>query len=73
MKEFFEDMPVRDGYDLGACEIMAATDKALLVYWDLSETWIPKSQILLDTSSVMKGDFLEVIVSEWFATQKGWL
>ncbi len=56
--------------------IKAVTEKAFLVITeDLSETWLPKSQIAphgdLDERS-KKDDSGTMIVSEWIAKQKGW-
>ncbi len=51
------------------------TDKALLVKIDGQELWVPQSQIK-DESEVFDGrdnSFGLLVVSTWFAKQKGWI
>jgi hypothetical protein len=65
-----------DGVSLGDCEVLAVTDRAILVLTpDFGEEWIPKSQIhddseLYDGAAV--GWFGQMVVSEWLAGERGW-
>lgn len=56
--------------------VKAVTAKALLVILeDLSEEWVPKSQIQSHgdiNAHARKDDSGTMIVSEWIARQKGW-
>jgi len=57
--------------------VKAVTAKALLVILeDLSEEWVPKSQIQSHgdiNANARKDDSGTMIVSEWIARQKGWV
>lgn len=71
-------MPIKDGDPTVEIDvtIKAVTAKAFLVVTeDLSETWLPKSQVAsygdLNEQS-KKDDSGTMIVSEWIAKQKGW-
>ncbi len=71
-------MPIKGGEPTVEIDvtIKATTEKAFLVVTeDLSETWLPKSQIAphgdLNERS-KKDDSGTMIVSEWIAKQKGW-
>jgi hypothetical protein len=50
-----------------------ATDKAILVEIDGEEVWVPQSQVDEDSEVYQKGDEGTLIVSEWFAKQRGWV
>ena len=49
----------------------AETDKAILCRINGEKHWIPKSQIDDDSEVWRKGDVGTLIVSEWFAEQRG--
>lgn len=53
-----------------AVEVMAQTDKALLVFDGNSEVWIPKSQIS-DQCEENDGTITSIFISEWIAEKKG--
>ena len=53
------------------------TDKALLVTFDTeyegeTETWVPQSQIHDDSEVWQTGDSGALVVTPWFARQRGW-
>ena len=63
-------------YTVKECTVKRETDKAILVdSEELNEgpTWIPISQIANDSEVKEMGDDGDLIVSSWFASQKGWL
>ena len=51
----------------------AETDKAILVEIDDEKHWVPKSQIHDDSEVWKKGQSGTLIVSQWYAEQKGWM
>lgn len=58
----------------GEVEVVRATDRALLVAYELQEIWIPKSQIDDDSSiysSKQVGEKGELVLPEWLADEKG--
>ncbi len=50
---------------------LAETDKAILCLIDDKEYWIPLSNVDDDSEVFQKGDFGDLIISEWIAHQKG--
>jgi hypothetical protein len=70
------------GVDLGSGELIASTERALLIKFsnaDYNETeqgtWVPKSQMHPD--SALDGHYQygvadEVTVTDWFAKKRGW-
>lgn len=46
--------------------------KALLVVVDDQEVWVPKSQIEDESEVYRKGHEGTLVVTDWFAKQKGW-
>ena len=59
-------------FELEDVKAVRETSKAILVDWQHGEDWIPKSQIQFDSEVNSLGDVGTLIISEWFATQKGW-
>ena len=66
-------------FHIQSCTVIRATDKAILVEcpdFD-SDIWIPKSQV--DDDSEVWGDTADgrgtgtLVVSRWYAEQKGWV
>ena len=58
------------------CEVVAETDLAICVEGVLEDgMWVPKSEKILSTDSecLKKGDTGTLVVSEWWANQKGLL
>lgn len=57
-------------------KVIRATDKALLVEYELDQKWIPKSQIH-DDSEIYKSDQVGqigiLVIPEWLAEKLGWL
>ena len=54
------------------CEIIKATDKALLVrIGDEIEKWIPQSQIDDDSEVWKEGDKGDLVIKAWFAEKEG--
>lgn len=51
--------------------IVAETDGAVLVELDGEQVWVPRSQI--DGGEVLESECIEIDVTEWFASKKGWL
>ena len=49
------------------------TAAALLIDLGEDEIWIPQSQIDDDSEVWQQGDEGDLVVSAWFARQKGWL
>jgi hypothetical protein len=60
------------GVNVGQVEVLAETDKALLVLLeaDASQHWIPKS--VIDPAFMLKqGDVEDLVIMEWFAKKEG--
>jgi hypothetical protein len=58
------------------CRVIGATDKALRVksdFFDSGVEWIPKSQIHDDSEVYKEGTDGTLIVTAWFAEQRGWV
>lgn len=51
-------------------EVLKATDKALLVYVDSTEIWLPRSQIHASSAVDAQGDKGQIVVTKWIAEQK---
>lgn len=50
-------------------EVRVETDKALLIYDEKTECWIPKSQI--SDQCEENGKITSIFISEWLAGEKG--
>ena len=65
-----------DSFSLGIGIIAKATDRAVLVkeleIEDGFPVWIPQSQIHDDSEAWKEGDTGEIVVTRWFAEQRGW-
>lgn len=62
-----------NGFDYGEVEGIKETLKALLVDDGTQEFWVPKSQIHESSEVNTDTDAGMLIVSAWFAREKGWL
>lgn len=58
---------------VGDAKATRETDKAVLFIIEGQEEWIPKSQIHDDSEVWQGGCEGALIVTEWFAEQRGWL
>ena len=67
---------MEEGFDLGFVTVMRKTEKAIQVYsGDYGPVWIPFSQIHDDSDifdNADDGDKGDMVVTQWFAEQKGW-
>lgn len=66
---------MQPGFDVEDCRALRSTEKALLVEcddWD-EALWIPLSQITEDSEVLEEDDEGTLVVTEWFAEQRGWL
>jgi len=64
------------GINAGLAKVVKETDFALLVSLDADdgrEYWVPKSQIHDDSEVFKEGQVGDIIVSSWYAEQKGWI
>ena len=61
----------RDEVSLDVEEVIAETDKAILVRFDDRELWVPKSQVSDNSDVYEKGDSGNLIISPWFAEKEG--
>lgn len=68
---------MQPGYDVEGCRAvcLSTSGKALQVRSDewAAPLWIPLSQITEDSEIQGPGDEGTLSVSEWFATDRGWL
>ena len=57
------------------CKVIKETSKAILVESDEFDEpeWVPQSQIHEDSEIWKEGDEGDLVVTEWFAEQKGWI
>lgn len=64
-----------DTYKVEGAKCTKATEKALLIEAPEFEqaVWVPQSQVTDDSEVYKLGDDGVLIVSLWFATQKGWV
>lgn len=55
------------------CDVLAVTDRAILIRYEDTEYWIPVSQMAdRDEHGLEKGDTgVTVSITEWIAEQKG--
>jgi len=67
-------MKISHGHNLGAAVCTCDSGKAIKVLVeDLGyEVWIPQSQVHEDSEVYALGDEGDIIVSEWFARERGW-
>lgn len=64
-------MPQSNYVHLEGCNVVAVTDKAMLIEYDQSEYWLPLSQVA-DPDNYEKGDEdVTISITEWIAEQKG--
>lgn len=66
-----------DNYDdelfqIEDAELVAQTEKAILIKWDGEETWIPRS-VIEGSDLEEKGDVGCVEVKTWFAKKQEWV
>jgi hypothetical protein len=62
-----------EGAVVGECVAIHETEKALHVrLYDDEMAWVPKSQIHDDSEVWSNGQKGTLIVTEWYAKQKGW-
>jgi len=64
-----------DAFEIEFATCIRETEKAILVAFKEEEEepeWIPKSQVHDDSTVYKKGDEGVLIVTRWFAKQKGW-
>ena len=55
-----------------SCWCTAETEKAILVYGATDDPlWVPKSQVLEESEVYKKGTDGELIISRWWAKQRG--
>lgn len=68
-------MGKKDGtYELTCTEVRRDSGKALLcVTKEHGEVWVPHSQIHEDSEVYKMGTNGKLIVTEWLATEKGWV
>lgn len=64
-----------EGVNLGACKVLAATEKALKVQLEVEDAprWVPKSQIHDDSEvfDANHNDEGDLVVTQWFAEKEG--
>lgn len=65
---------MNEPHNLGAARCKSETSAAILVHVDeLGEAlWVPKSQVHDDSEVYAEGHSGDLVVTEWFARQKGW-
>jgi len=64
---------VEKGVSIGSAEAKRESDKAVLMAIDdIGEVWLPKSQIHDDSEVWKVGQKGDLIVTTWYAEQKGW-
>ncbi len=62
------------GFEVGEAECVHDSGKALKCRIDgVGEEWVPQSQIHDDSEVYGNGDRGTLVVSTWYAEQKGWL
>lgn len=62
-----------EGVRVGQAESIRETEKAVLIkIEDEQEVWVPKSQIHDDSDVWKDGQKGTLVVSQWYAEQKGW-
>lgn len=60
-------------YELTCTKVVKETDAALLCDTEEhGQVWVPKSQIDDDSETYSAGTSGTLIVSQWFAEQRGW-
>ena len=59
---------------IGPVVCIKETERALLVRFEGTETWVPKSQLHEEENEVNEaGDMGMLVIPEWLAAEKGWL
>jgi hypothetical protein len=63
-----------EGVTIGEVTSILETNQAILIVLecDNSEHWIAKSQIHDDSEVWAKGQCGDLVVTQWYAKQKGW-
>jgi len=59
-------------FEIEDVECLHDTGKALCCLIDGEEVWVPQSQVDEDSEVYEKGGEGSLVVSGWFADQKGW-
>lgn len=69
-----EDDYEGDGYAIRVSEVTQVREKAIEVELDatMDLVWIPRSQIHDDSEVYDEGHSGRLVVTQWFAEQKGW-
>ena len=61
-------------YTIEGAECIAETDNAIRVSApEIGTAWIPKNQVHYDSEVFKLGGKGELVVSQWFAEQRGWV
>jgi len=64
-------MPASNYIHIEIDEIKRVTDKAILIVYDGTEIWLPKSQVA-DCDNYQEGDLnCTISITEWIANEKG--
>ena len=52
-------------------QVLSESPRALLVYLDGRELWVPKSQIHADSDVYERGQYGRLVISKWIAAERG--
>lgn len=75
MSRGFRDEESDDSFEIADAMVKAETEKAILVtapFLD-EETWVPQSQVADESEVWKRGDMGTLVVTAWFARQRGWV
>jgi hypothetical protein len=64
---------LRDLVTIDDVEVIAETEKALLIFDGDREEWVPRSQIGKTSDVHEKGDKGTILIPEWLAKEKGFI
>ena len=56
---------------LEGCEVVAQTESALLINYDDTEYWIPRTQIKGEDTYDVGDEDVTISITEWIAKKKG--
>lgn len=76
MSRGFRDDVDEETFEVPEATVTAETEKAIRVrsrYLDDGEAWVPQSQVSDESEVWAKGDTGTLVVTTWFARQRGWL